>query len=269
MKTKMICAAVFLAVAMTTPAVRANVSADPDPDSQTRIEREQDAYEEATDAYDDQDWRRAAAAFTRVASMKGAHADAALYWLAKSQSNMGLRAEALSTILKLHQDYPKSKWNDDAKAFELEVRQASHQPVAPEQINDEELKLIALNGLMQSDPERAIPILDKLLASKNSSKLKDKALFILAQSQSSQATEILTRVARNGTDADLQRRAVRYLGINGGDQLKSLVDFYQKLWAQGGAGTTIALDVQRETSRMRIDVKSINRLDHLKLKTTF
>ena len=227
MKTKMICAAVFLAVAMTTPAVRANVSADPDPDSQTRIEREQDAYEEATDAYDDQDWRRAAAAFTRVASMKGAHADAALYWLAKSQSNMGLRAEALSTILKLHQDYPKSKWNDDAKAFELEVRQASHQPVAPEQINDEELKLIALNGLMQSDPERAIPILDKLLASKNSSKLKDKALFILAQSQSSQATEILTRVARNGTDADLQRRAVRYLGINGGDRNRKLLsDIY-------------------------------------------
>jgi serine protease Do len=81
---------------------------------------------------------------------------------------------------------------------------------------------------------------------------------------------VISRVTPDGPaeKAGLRRRDV-ILGINGGDQLKNLVDFYQKLWAQGGAGTTIALDVQRETSRMRIDVKSINRLDHLKLKTTF
>jgi serine protease Do len=81
---------------------------------------------------------------------------------------------------------------------------------------------------------------------------------------------VVSRVTPGGPaeKAGLRRRDV-ILGINGGDQVKSLADFYQKLWAQGGAGTTIALDVQRETSRMRIDVKSINRLDHLKLKTTF
>lgn len=227
MRTKMICAAAVLAVALTTPAIRANAYYDPDPDSQTKIEREQDAYEEATDAYDEHDWRSAARQFTRVAEMKGAHADAALFWLAKSQNNMGQRAEALSTILKLHSEYPKSKWNDDAKAFELEVRQSAGQQAAPEHITDDELKLIALNGLMQSDPERAIPILDKLLASNNSPKLKDKALFILAQSQSPQATEILTRVARNGADRDMQRRAVRYLGVMGMDRnRKLLADIY-------------------------------------------
>jgi S1-C subfamily serine protease len=81
---------------------------------------------------------------------------------------------------------------------------------------------------------------------------------------------VISRVTPDGPaeKAGLRRRDV-ILGINGGDQFKNLADFYQKLWAQGGAGTTIALDVQRETSRMRIDVKSINRLDHLKLKTTF
>src|SRR5262249_31352778 len=153
-----ICAAAVLAVAMTAPAVRANALADSDQDKQARIEAEQDQYEGAKDAYDDHNWRRAAAGFAKVANMKGAHADGALYWLAKTQNNMGMRSEALSTILLLRQQYPKSKWNDDAKALELEVRQSAGQQPAPEQITDEELKLIALNGLMNSDPERAIPI---------------------------------------------------------------------------------------------------------------
>ncbi|HLJ73193.1 MAG TPA: HEAT repeat domain-containing protein [Thermoanaerobaculia bacterium] len=227
MKAKMICAAALLTVALAAPAIRANASVDSDQDKQTRIEAEQDQYEGATDAYDDHNWRRAAAGFAIVANMKGAHADAALYWLAKTQNNMGQRAEALQTILRLHQDYPKSKWNDDAKALELEVRQSAGQKIEPEHVTDEELKLIALNGLMQSDPDRAIPILDKLLTSNNSSKLKDKALFILAQSQSADATNILSRVAQNGGDPDLQRRAVRYLGINGGDRnRKLLADIY-------------------------------------------
>ena len=227
MKTKMICAAALLAVAMRTPAVRANVYTNPDSEKQSKIEAEQEAYEDATDAYDDHNWRAAADGFARAAGMKGAHADGALYWLAKSQENMGMRSEALSTILRLRQEYPKSKWNDDAKALELEVRQSAGQKIEPEHVTDEELKLIALNGLIQSDPERAIPILDKLLTSNNSAKLKDKALFILAQSQSSQATDILSRVARNGSDPDLQRRAVRYLGINGGERNRKLMaDIY-------------------------------------------
>lgn len=224
MKTKMICAAAVLAVAMTAPAIRAKAIAyDPDSEKQSKIEQEQDAYEEATDAYDDHDWKVAAKQFSRVAEMKGAHADAALYWLAKSQSNMGMRPEALSTIMRLHQEYPKSKWNDDGKALEIEVRGDSHQPVAPEHIEDDDLKLIALNSLMQSDPERAVPILEKVLASNNSPKVKDRALFILSQSQSPAATEIFRRIARNGGNPDLQRRAIRYIGINGTDQNRKLL----------------------------------------------
>ena len=68
--------------------------------------------------------------------------------------------------------------------------------------------------------------------------------------------------------AGLRRRDM-ILGVNGGETPKSLVDFYRKIWAQGSAGATIALDVMRDTEKLRIDVKSINRLDHLKLKTTF
>jgi serine protease Do len=58
------------------------------------------------------------------------------------------------------------------------------------------------------------------------------------------------------------------VGING-EQPKNLADFYRKLWAQGSAGASIALDVLQDHQVNRIDIRSINRRDHLKLKSTF
>jgi serine protease Do len=58
------------------------------------------------------------------------------------------------------------------------------------------------------------------------------------------------------------------VGVNG-EQPKNLADFYRKVWAQGSAGASIALDVLQDSQVKRLDVKSINRLDHLKLKSTF
>jgi hypothetical protein len=58
------------------------------------------------------------------------------------------------------------------------------------------------------------------------------------------------------------------LGVKG-DAPKSLADFYRKVWAQGDAGVSVPLDVLQGSQVQRVDVKSINRLDHLKLKTTF
>ena len=57
------------------------------------------------------------------------------------------------------------------------------------------------------------------------------------------------------------------VGVNG-EPPKSLSDFYRKVWAQGAAGTTVAIDVLQDSQVRRVEIKSINRLDHLKLKTT-
>ena len=64
------------------------------------------------------------------------------------------------------------------------------------------------------------------------------------------------------------RRGDVIVGVNG-EQPKTLADFYRKVWAQGSAGATIALDVLQESQVRRIGDKSMNRLDHLKLKSTF
>jgi S1-C subfamily serine protease len=67
--------------------------------------------------------------------------------------------------------------------------------------------------------------------------------------------------------AGIQRGDV-ILGVNG-DSTKGLTDFYRKVWAQGSAGAVIGLDVRHDNAVQHVDIKSINRLDYLKLKSTF
>jgi serine protease Do len=57
-------------------------------------------------------------------------------------------------------------------------------------------------------------------------------------------------------------------GVNG-ETARTLADFYRKVWASGPAGASVPLDVEHDGAKRRIDVKSINRLDHLRLKSTF
>jgi S1-C subfamily serine protease len=64
------------------------------------------------------------------------------------------------------------------------------------------------------------------------------------------------------------RRGDLIVGVNG-DPAKNLADFYRKVWAHGAAGVTVPVDVLQESQVRRIDVKSMNRLDHLRLRSTF
>ena len=66
-------------------------------------------------------------------------------------------------------------------------------------------------------------------------------------------------------------------GLKAGDMIvgidgvtpRNLAGFYRGVWARGVAGVTVPLDIMRNDQRHRIEVKSINRLEHLKLKSTF
>src|SRR5260370_1340727 len=53
--------------------------------------------------------------------------------------------------------------------------------------------------------------------------MKDKALFVLSQSNSEKAQESLLSVAKAGNDPDLQKRAIRYLGMNGNSRNRAVL----------------------------------------------
>jgi HEAT repeat protein len=190
--------------------------------AQQKADMDEDLYDSATDALDEHNWRNAAAQFRKVADLQMSHAGAALYWLAYAQGKMGARSEALSTLLQLQKSYPKSKWVEDGKTLEVEIRQSAGQQIEPEHVADEDVKLMAINGLMNSDPERAIPILEGILNGHQPVKLKERALFVLSQSGSPRAFEIVVRTAKSGPP-DLRNRAVRTLGILGGERSRGVL----------------------------------------------
>jgi HEAT repeat protein len=183
-----------------------------------------------TEARKDLDAGRFAAAadkFGRVAERKGGDADAALYWKAYAQKKAGRTSEALATLRQLGGAYPKSEWQDDAKALELEIRGDSGSRPNPAAEEDEELKLYALNGLMASDSRRAVPMLLKFLEGRHSPRLKEQALFVLSQSDSPEARKVLVDVARGSRYPELQRKAIESLGISGDPEaVAALAEIY-------------------------------------------
>ncbi|HYI11897.1 MAG TPA: hypothetical protein VEK57_22770 [Thermoanaerobaculia bacterium] len=192
-----------------------------------RSEREADIYDAGTDAIDDEKWEEAIRAFTTVAEMKGSRADGAIFWTAYALNKLGRRAEALKTVDALQKGYPKSRWLNDAKALELEARQGRGESVAPSSVDDQELKMIAINSLMHTDPEKAYPLLEKVIRGNSGKKIKDRALFILSQSSSSKSQALLADIARGNSNPDLQKQAVRYLGMSGnGRNLDVLAGIY-------------------------------------------
>ena len=191
------------------------------------VEPESPAYREGREALDKRDWRAAESAFERAIA-EDEEPDAAYYWLAYAKSKRGQTADALETLARLQRDWPRSEWRDDAEALRVELLRSGGQEPDEEQIGDEEIKLMALAGLAMSDPDRAMPMVEKILRGNGSEDLKEQALFVAGQMGGSAGAEMLMRIARDNSQGELQESAIEYLAVVGGsEQLPMLEDLYQ------------------------------------------
>ena len=70
-------------------------------------------------------------------------------------------------------------------------------------------------------------MIEQVLSENSSLRVKENALFVLSQSNSSRARDIIGTVAKGG-NPDLQLKAIKYLGIMGGnDNRQILADVYR------------------------------------------
>jgi hypothetical protein len=166
-------------------------------------------YQRGLAAIDAHQYDQALQEFNNVVAHAGTRAEGGLYWKAYVLNKLGRAADAQAAIDSLRKTYPNSRWLEDTKALELEVKQ-SKGPVSPESETDEDIKVLALSGLMQSDPEKYLPQLEMLLKGSHSPNLKRQALVVLAQNSSPKAQQMLEQIARGG-NPDLQVRAIMYM----------------------------------------------------------
>jgi HEAT repeat protein len=190
---------------------------------------EDQLYSDATRAINESRWSDAEGLLDQVIAQHGHRADGALYWKAYVENKQGRSSDALNACASLRQSYPKSNWIKECSALEIEVRGKSGSPVQPQSEQDEDLKLLALNSLMQGGDTNALPILQKILEGQQSERLKERALFVLAQDQSKAAQDLMGQIIRGERDPHLQVKAIRMLAVSrGGQSADMLADIYSK-----------------------------------------
>jgi hypothetical protein len=212
------------------------------------------AYTSGSRALEEHRWPDAVASFDKVIDAKGRRVDSALYWKAYSLNKLGKPQLAAATCDQLRAQDSNSLWNKDCSALTVNVHIDTQALVEnlknlnvqtdvlndslnvvvdgadshPARGSDEDLKMLALNSLLNQDPARAIPLLRGVLAGNQSIAMKKHALFVLAQSKSPEAESILRDAVTGKMDPQLQREAIQSMAVFQGKRANdTLVEVYK------------------------------------------
>ncbi len=229
MNTKLLLFATLLIALPAAPVLHAEAPLLLLVDNTPAQTKEDSLYAEGTRAINDAHWAQADSIFSTLASQHGSRAEAALYWEAYAENKQGNAPRALEICAELRHAYPQGNWVNECSALEIEIHGKSDDPMPPQAQQDEELKLLALNSLMQQDEAHALPIIQQILNSDKPEKFKDRALFVLAQDQSPRAQALLGQLASSERNPALQRKAIEMLAITRGKQAaETLANIYRQ-----------------------------------------
>jgi len=180
---------------------------------------------------DKQNWDAAIRTFDKIIVLSDGKDEAAVYWLAYSQFKSNNLSAALATIAKFRKDFSGGRWLDDLNALQVEIQDKRGDANV---IDDDELKLYAINSLLNTPSDRAVALLVKIIDGDSDTKLKRRALFVLSQMHLSESTSIIGRYAKTEDDSELKRFAIKMLGQIGSDESATiLADIYRDAKDEG------------------------------------
>jgi HEAT repeat protein len=173
-------------------------------------------FKQGRDLIEKEDWTAAAAKFEGYVAQypKSKETDAALYWLAYALKKQGKFQDAEQALEKLTREFPRSSWVDDAHAMQVEIAPQVGKRVDPDSVVDDDLKMVALQSLFQSDPARAAGYARDILKpdSRASRELKETAVNLLGNYGGREGTATLLEIARTQPDPELRSIAIHRLG---------------------------------------------------------
>ncbi len=205
---------------------------------------------EARDRIASEDWASAEQLFRQYLRdyPQAENVDAALYWLAFTCKKQAKFAEANNTLRRLLREFPRSAWADDARAMEIEIaaqtgnRRAVAEAARGAQGENAELKIVALQSLFESDPERAVGFAADLLKADSTASVwvKEIALNLLGTNAggNNRALALLMDAARTNPNARLRRAAIFGLAHTGDERAFIYLRELIATSADGDAATT-------------------------------
>ncbi len=234
-------------------------------------------YADGKQALRDRSWEDAAAAFARAAEGEPDLADAATYWRAYALFKSGNERDGRRVLSRFDKRFPKSRWRDDVRVLLAEQDESIDQESIniEEGVLDTETRLYLLARLMEQQPDRALPVLRKML--QDDALLQDKnarrnLLFIVAVSDDSEAQQLISEIAQGSDDANLQVDAIHVLGTSGTRRsIQLITEIYQSsdkrkvkeaaLQASMVADEpTLALQILRDTGDSELKLQAIQTL---------
>ncbi|MBK6314534.1 MAG: HEAT repeat domain-containing protein [Blastocatellia bacterium] len=210
------------ALLLTVPVVAATSQDD------TAAEAERKALAEAREHIGRSEWKAAVDRLRMNIEKfpKSPQIDASLYWYAFSLKKLGMRAESMAAVERILAEHNASRWAKDAQALAIEMGRSGFDDPAVRRSEDDDLKIIALQGLFDTNPQRALAISTDLVknGSKASPALREGALMLIGQSDDPKAVDLLLDVVKNGENVGLRRSAVIGLSHRIDDKVDDAVD---------------------------------------------
>src|SRR3954469_19056261 len=197
-------------------------------------------YRLAREAMGRGDYKRAAEIFHRIPERypQSAYAGQAMYYEAYALYRSGGDDDLSSARdrLKLLKQKDAKVWKNDGSvlltrvcgelakrgdencAMEIENTAQNDPPTqgartCPDEDDENDDRIAALNALLQMDADRAMPILKKVLERRDacSAGLRRKAVFLVSQKRTDETANILMNVARTDPDGEVREQAVFWL----------------------------------------------------------
>lgn len=191
---------------------------------------------EARALFENENWAAAAARFEEFIAghPRDRQTDAALYWLATSLRKQERFQEAGHAVERLMKEFPQSSWASDARVMRVELASATGDRPAVEKAladEDEDVRLVAWQGLVRLEPERAADLAAEVLKPGSAASPRMKLAVVALLGNAGAATPLLVEVVRRETDQKLRKAAIYALG-RGGHQ--SALEFLKGLVVPGG-----------------------------------
>ena len=246
-------------------------SAAPDPQASEPAGETRNHYRAAHDALERREYedayQRFAAIEKELRETRAKGVDSMLYWQAYALAQAKRSDEASRIVGRLAKEFPKSEWNDDARAL---VAARSAPSVGRTGRADDEEALMAIDALLTSGNRKAVPLLQRVLAGDYSDKAKERALFVLTQIDPAAADQVFAQILEGNSSERMKREAIQAIAVGGNKAShERLLKIYrnssdQKLrrsvidaWLVSGRGDLV-LDAARTEADPKVRRHAIN-----------